>query len=112
LAAEARLLAMPVSLELPTSTVAGGIEDHLTMAPLGARRLAETAVLAARLAGLELVVSAQAIDLRGAAPLGAGTGPVHARLREMVPFVGAGEAWDHDLSAVAEWMREGARVGL
>jgi histidine ammonia-lyase len=103
---------MPVSLELPTSTIAGGIEDHLTMAPLGARRLAETAVLAARLAGLELVVSAQAIDLRGAAPLGAGTGPVHARLREMVPFVGAGEAWDHDLSAVAEWMREGAEVGL
>jgi histidine ammonia-lyase len=108
LAAEARLLAMPVSLELPTSTVAGGIEDHLTMAPLGARRLAETVELAARLGGLELVVSAQAIDLRGAAPLGAGTGPVHARVREMVPFVGAGEAWDQDLSAVAAWMREGA----
>ena len=112
LAAEARLLAMPVSLELPTSTVAGGIEDHLTMAPLGARRLAETAGLAARLAGLELVVSAQAIDLRGAAPLGAGTGPVHARLREMVPFIGTGEAWDHDLSAVAEWMRDGACARL
>ena len=40
LAAEARLLAGPVSLDLPTSTVAGGIEDHLTMAPLGVRRLA------------------------------------------------------------------------
>ena len=55
-------------------------------------------------------MSAQAIDLRGAAPLGAGTGPVHARVREMVPFIGAGEAWDHDLSAVAGWMREGAGV--
>ena len=32
LAAEARLLAGPVSLDLPTSTVAGGIEDHMTMA--------------------------------------------------------------------------------
>jgi histidine ammonia-lyase len=52
-------------------------------------------------------VSSQAIDLRGAAPLGAGTGPVHARVREMVPFIGAGEAWDHDLSAVAEWLRDG-----
>src|SRR6478752_2474058 len=101
LAAEARLLAMPVSLELPTSTIAGGIEDHVTMAPLGARRLAVTVELAARLGGLELVVSAQAVDLRGAAPLGVGTGPVHARVREMVPFVGAGEAWDQDLSAVA-----------
>jgi hypothetical protein len=28
----------------------------------------------------------------------------------MVPFIGAGEAWDHDLSAVADWMREGAEV--
>jgi hypothetical protein len=26
----------------------------------------------------------------------------------MVPFIGAGEAWDQDLSAVAAWMREGA----
>jgi hypothetical protein len=24
-----------------------------------------------------------------------------------VPFIGAGEAWDHDLSAVAEWLRDG-----
>jgi len=68
--------------------------------------------LAARLGGLELVVSAQAIDLRRAAPLGAGTGPVHARVREMVPFVGAGQAWDQDLSAVAAWVREGAGVAL
>jgi histidine ammonia-lyase len=57
-------------------------------------------------------VSAQAIDLRGVAPLGAGTGPVHARVRELVPFIGAGEAWDHDLSAVAAWMRQGAAIRL
>jgi hypothetical protein len=30
----------------------------------------------------------------------------------MVPFIGAGEAWDQDLSAVAAWMRDGAGVAL
>jgi histidine ammonia-lyase len=108
IAAEARLLAMPVSLELPTSSIAGGIEDHLTMAPLGARRLAEMAQLTARLAAVELVVSAQAIDLRGAAPLGAGTAPAYARVRASVPFVGEGEAWDNDVEALAAWVAAGA----
>jgi len=28
----------------------------------------------------------------------------------MVPFIGAGEAWDQDLSAVAAWVGEGAGV--
>jgi len=106
--AEARLLAQPVSLELPTSSIAAGIEDHLTMAPLGARRAAEMTGMAARLGALELVVSAQAIDLRGAAPLGAGTGPAHAHVRELVPFVGSGQAWDNQLGPLAGWVARGA----
>ncbi len=39
IAAEARLLAQPVSLELVSTTQAEGIEDRTTMAPLAARRL-------------------------------------------------------------------------
>jgi hypothetical protein len=35
---------------------------------------------------------------------------VHARLRETVPFIGAGEAWDQNLSAVADWMSDGAHT--
>ncbi len=106
-AAEARLLAQPVSLELPTSTIAAGIEDHITMAPLGARRLAEMIGLAGRLAAVELVVAAQAIDLRPDGPLGEGTGPAHARVRALVPFVGPGQAPSHDLDAVAAWVVAG-----
>ena len=41
LAAEARLLAQPVSYELVSTMHAEGIEDRMTMAPLAARRLAE-----------------------------------------------------------------------
>jgi histidine ammonia-lyase len=64
LAAEARLLAAPVSLELPTSSIAESIEDRVTMAPLGARRPHIQAEMALRLAVIELVCAAQAIDLR------------------------------------------------
>jgi histidine ammonia-lyase len=107
LAAEARLLAGPVSLDLPTSTIAGGIEDHMTMAPLGVRRLAEMVSLGARLAAIELVVAAQAVDLRGVRPLGRGTGAAHASMRQMIPFVGPGEAPSNDLDALADWIGAG-----
>ncbi len=109
LAAEARLLALPVSLELPTSTIAGGIEDRLTMAPLGARRLADMVELGVRLAAVELVVAAQAVDLRGHPPLGEGTAPIYRGVRERVAFVGPEEAPDYDLDALAGWVAAGAR---
>ncbi|HTE63342.1 MAG TPA: aromatic amino acid ammonia-lyase, partial [Solirubrobacteraceae bacterium] len=54
LAGEARLLAQPVTLEQPTSAIAEGIEDRITMAPTAARRLHEMAGLALRLAAVEL----------------------------------------------------------
>ena len=107
LTAEARSLAGPVSLDLPTTTIAGGIEDHMTMAPLGARRLAEMVSLGTRLAAVELVVAAQAVDLRGVGPLGRGTFTAHAHTRELIPFVGPGQAPSHDLAALAEWVGEG-----
>jgi histidine ammonia-lyase len=41
LAAEARLLAQPVSFEVSTTSIADGIEDRMTMAPLAGRRRCE-----------------------------------------------------------------------
>ena len=65
---EARTLAHPVSYELASSVKGEGIEDRATMAPLSARRLADMVHLCARVAAIELVVAAQAIDLRDAGP--------------------------------------------
>jgi histidine ammonia-lyase len=90
LAAEARLLAQPVSLELVSTMQAEGIEDRTTMAPLAARRLAEQVELGARVVAVELQLAAQACDLRGHA-LGAGTARALATVRELVPFVGEGD---------------------
>jgi histidine ammonia-lyase len=91
---EARTLAHPASYELASSVKGEGIEDRATMAPLSARRLADMIQLCARVAAIEFVVAAQAIDLRerpgltGAAPgqLGLGTGRAYRMIRELIPF--------------------------
>ncbi len=105
LAAEARLLAHPVSLELVSTSQAEGIEDRTTMAPLAARRLSVMTELGARVVAIELVLAAQACDLRGA-PLGAGTTDARARVRTVVPFLGEGDALP-DLEPLVSLVRSG-----
>lgn len=89
-AAEARLLALPVSLELVSTTQAEGIEDRTTMAPLAARRLAEMVELGSRVVAVELLLAAQACELRRAR-LGDGTARAHALVRSVAPFVAEGD---------------------
>jgi histidine ammonia-lyase len=107
IAAEARLLAQPVSFELASTTQHEGIEDRTTMAPLAARRLAEMVDLGARVAAIELVIAAQAIDLRGRPDLGWGTSRAYALVRERAQFTGAGEAVPPDIEPVADLVRSG-----
>jgi histidine ammonia-lyase len=105
---EARLLAQPVSFELTSTSQAGGVEDRTTMAPLAARRLAEMVSLGSRTVAIELLVAAQAIDLRGCSPLGEGTARAHALVRERAPLTGEGEALPQDLEPLVELVRSGA----
>jgi histidine ammonia-lyase len=72
LAAEARVLANPVSLDY-RGQIAEGFEDHASMAPLGVRKTEELLSIERRTAAFELTVVTHAIDLRGSPPLGAGT---------------------------------------
>ena len=90
IAAEARLLAGPVSFETVSTTHAEGIEDRMTMAPLAARRVDEMVALGGRLVALELAVAAQAAELRGHR-LGTGTAAAVATVREVVPFLADGD---------------------
>jgi histidine ammonia-lyase len=105
-AAEARLLAQPVSLELASTQQAEAIEDRMTMAPLAGRRLAEMVELGARVVSVELALAAQACDLRGA-KLGEGTAGLHAKIRTVVPFLGLGDPLP-DLEPLAALVRVGA----
>jgi histidine ammonia-lyase len=107
---EARLLAQPVSFEMASSAHAEGIEDRTTMAPLAARRLAEMVTLGERVAAIELVVAAQAADLRGRA-LGVGTAAARDAVRSPVPFTGIGELVQQDLQPVVDLVVAGAFCG-
>jgi histidine ammonia-lyase len=107
LAAEARLLAQPVSFEVSTTTHAEGIEDRMTMAPLGARRAAEMVALGERIVAIELVVAAQGVELRRPPSLGAGTQRALELVRERVPFSGAGDPLPPDLEPVRDLVRSG-----
>ena len=108
--AEARLLAQPVSYEVVTSTHAEGIEDRITMAPLGARRLSEMVQLGERLAAIGFTVAAQAIELRDPPMLGAGTKRAFDLVRERVPFMGEGDPLPADLDPVRDLVVAGAFV--
>jgi histidine ammonia-lyase len=105
LAAEARLLAQPVSFEIVSTTHAEGIEDRMTMAPLAARRVADMVSLGERIVALELAVAAQAAELRGLR-LGSGTGSAVAAVRTVVPFLGDGDTVP-DIEPLVELVRRG-----
>jgi histidine ammonia-lyase len=104
---EARTLAQPVSYELASSVKGEGIEDRATMAPLSARRLADMIALSARVAAIEFVVAAQAIDLRAPGRLGLGTGRVYRMIRELVPFTQADGTLPADLEPLVELVTRG-----
>jgi len=104
---EARTLAHPVSYELASSVKGDGIEDRATMAPLSARRLADMIGLCARVAAIEFVVAAQAIDLRAPGELGLGTGRAYRMIRDLVPFTRADGTLPADLEPLVELVTRG-----
>jgi histidine ammonia-lyase len=111
LAAEAKLLTQPVSVETGSTSHHEGIEDRITLAPLGARRLAEMVTLGQRLAAVELTIAAQAVDLRGVAPLGAATARAHSLVREVVPPLRRGEPLAQDLEPLRALVASGRLSG-
>jgi histidine ammonia-lyase len=106
-AAEARLLAQPVSFELVSTSHAEGIEDRMTMAPLAVRRLSEMIEIARMVVASELVVAAQATELRGRTELGSGTRRTLEAVRERFPFFDETDLAEHDIDSVVELVRDG-----
>jgi histidine ammonia-lyase len=107
LAGEARLLAAPVSFELPSTTPEEGIGDRITMAPLAARRLAEQVELTQRILAISLLTSTQALDVRSPGRLGAVTARVRAQVRERIAFVGP-DNYPVDLEPLVDLVRTAA----
>lgn len=104
LAAEAQLLANHVSLIYHTQ-LAEGIEDHASMAPLGVRKTEELMRVAWRVAALEMIVAARAIDLRGRPSLGRGTHVAYQAVRARVPVDVVG--WEPGVEDVVRVVADG-----
>jgi histidine ammonia-lyase len=64
--------------------------------------------LGERIAAIELIVAAQAVDLRRPPRLGHATGELHRLVRGAIPFTGAGDAPPQDLVPVLTLLRSGA----
>jgi histidine ammonia-lyase len=63
--------------------------------------------LGERVVAIELVLAAQAVDLRAAFPLGAATGVAYAAVRELVPFTDEDSAIPQDLEPLVRAIRLG-----
>ena len=106
LAAEARHLANPVSLDYGAQ-LAEGIEDHASMAPLSVRKTSELVSLGHRMVAHELICAAQAIDLRRCGPLGRGTRVAYDCVRECVPRLVDETDWEPDVAGLVELIARG-----
>jgi len=107
LASEARFLANPVSLDY-RGQLAEGVEDHASMAPLAVSTTSTLVSLAHRLVALELIIAAQAVDLRGGPErLGGGTARAHAVVREFAGVLTDETEWNADIEGIATLVGDG-----
>lgn len=101
IASEARLLAAPVVGELSSSSHSNGNLDRASMSTIAARRARDTVEVCKSLLGIELIVAAQAVDMRGAMPLGVTTGKVRDVVRSVVPYVQSKDRVPHPAPLLA-----------
>ncbi len=119
LASEHKVLAHPASADsIPTSA---NQEDHVSMGSISARHARTILEGVERIVAIELVVGAQALDLRLAAmdgdgddrPLpGDGVAAAHARIRSRVAHLDRDREPGRDLTAATALVHDGALVDL
>ncbi|MDQ2965056.1 MAG: histidine ammonia-lyase [Chloroflexota bacterium] len=114
LASENKVLSHPASVDsIPTSA---NQEDHVSMGSIAARHARRVLEHVEQILAIELVVAAQALDLRiglldGAAP-GAGVAEALTRVRARVPHLDEDREPGPDLAAAGELVRSGALTDL
>ena len=118
LASEHKVLAHPASVDsIPTS---GNQEDHVSMGSIAARHARQVLDGVERIVSIELLVAAQALDLRlaamaaddGAPTPGSGVAEAHRRIRARVAHLDRDREPGPDLAAAYELVRSGVLVEL
>jgi histidine ammonia-lyase len=117
-ASENKVLAHPASADsIPTSA---NQEDHVSMGSISARHLRDVLTNVQRIVALELLVAAQALDLRleaavrdqpGVKP-GTGVVEAHARVRSVVPHLDRDRQQASDIESAVRLVRDGVLADL
>jgi len=98
LVCENRSLAFPASVDsIPTSA---GQEDHVSMAPIAARKAGQIARNAAGIVAVELLAAAQGVDFHAPLKTSAKLQEVHARVRKLSSRFAADRYWASEMAAV------------
>jgi histidine ammonia-lyase len=88
--------------------VAGAIEDHATMAAEGAAKAWRAVDAAFELFAIELLVGAQAVDLRDGIKLGVGTAAAHAGIRRAAAPMTEDRLLARDIAAARAILDDGS----
>jgi histidine ammonia-lyase len=111
LVSEMHALAHPVSFD--SVSLAGGVEDVATNAPLVVRRVRQQIDLMFSILAIELIHAAQAIDLRkqkvGNIKMSPTTGAFQNAFRNEVPFMDVDRPFTEDIARAEEFLKEYGR---
>jgi histidine ammonia-lyase len=105
LVSENKSLAYPASVDsIPTSA---GQEDHVSMAPIAARKACQIARNAAGVVAIELIAAAQGVDYHAPLKTSPKLQHVHAKVREITPHFTSDRYWASDMAALQAAVLEG-----
>jgi histidine ammonia-lyase len=106
LVAESRVLSHPASVDsIPSSA---GREDHVSMGMTAALKARQVAEFTRTCLAVEILVAAQALDLRRPLKPGLGVAAAHALLRRTVPTLDDDREIHRDIEAVSALLDSGA----
>jgi histidine ammonia-lyase len=109
LVSENKSLAFPASVDsIPTSA---GQEDHVSMAPIAARKAGQIARNVAGVIAVELIAAAQGVDFHAPLKTSAKLQQIHAKVRELSPHFTADRYWADDMAALQAAVLEGGVTG-
>ncbi len=98
LVSENKSLAYPASVDsIPTSA---GQEDHVSMAPIAARKACVIARNAAGVIAVELIAAAQGVDYHAPLKTSPKLRAIHAKVREITPRFTSDRYWASDMAAL------------
>ena len=100
LTSENKSLAFPASVDsIPTSA---GQEDHVSMAPIAARKAAQIARNAAGIVAVELIAAAQGVDYHAPLKTSDRLRSLHVKIRAITPHLETDRYWADEMAALQE----------